>query len=637
MSSQLKSDHLFYGIVILIILSPLFFFPSLINLYRLPKTVLISTLVTTLVWLWLFLLIQEKEKRASFPLAMPLTVYFCISVSPLIKAPNPYEGIFALSQELLYVLLFWLVVNHIRTRDQIEKLLLWAVPSAVIVSLTGIYQRFGGDIPGLVNIAPPGSTFGNKNSAAQYILLLLPLPYFFLIYTTNRQKEIFLAISASTISTYLLYTGTRAAWAGAIVASLTIFILLRLKKSLLAPEVENLTARIWDKKISLGCIVLVVSAMNLIPPYVVPNWDVGGVRSPAARFETALDLDQDPSFLFRLALWANTLEIFEDHPLLGVGKGNFKITYPRYAAKAIKDPSFSSEAQPREAHNDYVQLLAETGALGLLCLFWILAIIGRKVWRSVPGKKDSYWIYLITVLSLSLLSLLAEAFFDFPFELPVSAALFWVLAGFLWISCENNSLLTAPSLAKEGRICSRTLGLISVGSLSVLSILLTTVHFTFLRAEYHFSRGAKWSSQKQWQLAEQEVKKAEYFNPTTHRYPFVRGLIDLQMEKYQNAIEANLRTLALHPNYINAYTNLGVAYASTGKTREAEWAWRKALEIWPDHNDARNNLATVYAVHGKRQEAIALFKESLIRDPQDAEAKKKLKILLGQINQPPKP
>ncbi|TAJ78272.1 hypothetical protein EPO44_20195, partial [bacterium] len=363
MSSQLKSDHLFYGILLLVVLSPLFFFPSLINLYRLPKTVLISTLVTTLVWLWLFLLIQEKEKRASFPLAMPLTVYFCISVFPLIKAPNPYEGIFALSQELSYVLLFWLVVNHIRTRDQIEKLLLWAVPSAVIVSLIGIYQMFGGEIPTLVNIASPGTTFGNKNSAAQYIVLVFPFPYLSLISTTDRRKERLFAICAAVLTTYLLYTGTRAAWAGCIVAFLAILILLRLKKTLLEFQIRNLKGQIWNKRITLACVLIFVVAMNLIPPYVIPNWKVAKSSSPVSRFGTALDLDRDPSFLFRLALWANTLEIFEDHLLLGVGKGNFKITYPRYAAKAIKDPDFSSEMQPREAHNDYVQLLAETGAL----------------------------------------------------------------------------------------------------------------------------------------------------------------------------------------------------------------------------------------------------------------------------------
>src|SRR3989338_7665607 len=213
--TELKPDHLYYGIVALVLISPLVFFPSLINLYRLPKTVFISLMVTVLIWIWLFLLIQEKEQKTAFPLAIPLIVYLGISALSLIKATNPFEGIFALSQEAIYIFLFWLTINHVRTWEKIENVLLWAIPTAFIVSLIGIYQMFGGDIPGLANsIAPPGTTFGNKNTAAQYILLTLPLPYLFFLTTTDRSKERLFAICAAVTTTYFLYTGTRAAWVG---------------------------------------------------------------------------------------------------------------------------------------------------------------------------------------------------------------------------------------------------------------------------------------------------------------------------------------------------------------------------------------------------------------------------------------
>lgn len=198
MSNQLKSDHLYYGIIALVAVSPLVYFPSLISLYRLPKTVFISLMVTIFIWLWLFLLIQEKEKKVVFPLAIPIILYLGISGFSLIRATNPYEGIFALSQETIYIFLFWLVVNHVRERKKIEILLQWTIPTAVIVSLIGIYQIFGGRIPTLMDIGSPGSTFGNKNTAAQYITLILPLPYLFLIATADRQKERPFAICAAS-------------------------------------------------------------------------------------------------------------------------------------------------------------------------------------------------------------------------------------------------------------------------------------------------------------------------------------------------------------------------------------------------------------------------------------------------------
>ena len=636
MSSQLKSDQLFYGILLLVVLSPLFFFPSLINLYRLPKTVLISTLATTLVWLWLFLTVQEKERQATFPLAIPLILYLGISMLSLINAANPYEGIFALSQEAVYIFLFWIVVNHVRTREQIENILLWSIPSAVIVSLIGVYQRFGGDIPGLMNIAMPGSTFGNKNTAAQYILLLLPIPYFFVISTTDRQKQRLFAICAAIITTYLLYTGTRAAWAGAIVAFLALVIFFRLKKPSAEPQIANIRTRLSDKKISLACIALFVIAMNVIPPFVVPDWNLTGFPSPTGRLGTALELDKDSSFLNRLTMAANTFKMFKDHPVLGVGKGNFKIMYPSYAASAIKDPDFSPEVQPREAHNDYVQLLAETGTLGFLSFLLIVLVIARRVLISIAGKNEIHNMLLIVTLAFSIIAILVEASLDFPFELPISFSFLWLFAGLLWVICKKNSPhMTDPTSEKKGRMSLRW-RTFAVGMLSALSILFAAVHLNFLRAEFYFSRGTIWFYENREgspQPAERDLKTAVYLNPTTHRYPYMLGLFYIWRENYDEAVKATLQSLRRHPYYINAYNNLGVAYASMGKIGEAEWAWKKALDIWPDHSEARNNLATVYAVQGKRREAIALFKESLIRNPEDKDAGQKLKTLLGQAGQ----
>ncbi|MBI2987898.1 MAG: O-antigen ligase family protein [Deltaproteobacteria bacterium] len=635
MPAQVKSDHIYYGITFLVALSPLAFFPSLISLYRLPKITFISLCVTALIWLWLFLLIQEKGEKPLFPLAAPLILYLSISVLSLTQAINLFEGIFALSQKFTYILLFWLVVNHVKTKERFEIVLLWAMGSAFVVSLIGIYQKFGGDIPGLVKLASPGSTFGNTSMAAQYILLISPFPYMFFLSSKERWKELLFAICAATMTTYLLYAGRRAAWAGLIVAFLSIVIFSRLKRSSLGPQIANLKSQIWHRKIAFGCIVLSVVAMNVIPPYVVPDWNIAGFPSPVARFATVLELDQDRSFLDRFAMWVNTLEMIKDHPLLGVGKGNFKIVYPLYAEKKVKDTAFGSEVQPREAHNDYVELLGETGILGFLSFFWILVLIGLRVWNSIPTKES----VLILTLSFSLMALLVEAFFDFPFELPVSEAFFWLFVGLLWVSFKDESLAIDSGLRSEeehhlhkSRPAVRP-ALVLVGLVAALSILISGVNLTFLRAEFHFSRGSRLANEDRPDLAVLEIERAEFLNPTNHRYPFLRGLLLLRTEKYQEAIQANLRTLSLHPNYINAYTNLGVAYASAGKTKAAEWAWKKALEIWPDHNDARNNLATTYGLQGKKKEAIALFRESLQRNPKDVKAKQKLDTLLTESNQ----
>lgn len=632
MPTRLRSEHLYYGISALVVLAPIIFFPSLISLYRLPKAVFISLCVTGLLWLWLFLLFQEREEGIVLPLAVPLTLYLSLSTLSLVNAINPFEGIFALSQKVTYILLFWLVVNQIRTMESIKNILLCSTISAFVVSLIGIYQMFGGDIPGLANLSPPGSTFGNKNMAAQFILLTLPFPYLFLLSATDRQREILLGLAAAVVSTYLLYTGTRAAWAGGIISSLTLLMLFRLKLS--KADFEKLKGVVARKKLSLLGIMIFILAMNSIPPYVVRGWGVAGAPSPVSRFATIAEIDQDSSFLNRLAMSANTFEMFKDHPLLGVGKGNFKIVYPLYAEKRIKDVDFSSEVQPREAHNDYIQILGETGIFGFFSFLWILILLAFRVWTSIPGVKEPNWLSLIGSIFFAIIAILVEASLDFPFELPVSEAFFWIFAGVLWISCQNNlpvnsDLSSEKPTQIKGEGLSSSSARIVIGLCAAVSIFITALHLTFLRAEFHFSRGVRLAQEDHSELALQELGKAESLNPTTHRYPFFRGLVALRTKRYQEAaVEANLRALRRHPYYINAYTNLGVAYASAGMIKEAEKAWRTALEIWPDHNDARNNLATTYAIHGRKEEALALFRESLRRNPNDETAKTKLEMLL---------
>ena len=243
---------------------------------------------------------------------------------------------------------------------------------------------------------------------------------------------------------------------------------------------------------------------------------------------------------------------------------------------------------------------------------------------------------LIVTLAFSIIAILVEASLDFPFELPISFSFLWLFAGLLWVICKKNSPhMTDPTSEKKGRMSLRW-RTFAVGMLSALSILFAAVHLNFLRAEFYFSRGTIWFYENREgspQPAERDLKTAVYLNPTTHRYPYMLGLFYIWRENYDEAVKATLQSLRRHPYYINAYNNLGVAYASMGKVKEAEWAWKKALEIWPDHSEARNNLATVYAVQGKQREAIALFKESLIRNPEDKDAGQKLKTLLGQAGQ----
>lgn len=482
---------------------------------------------------------------------------------------------------------------------------------------------FGGDIPGLVRTSSgPGLTFGNQNTAAQYLLFVLPVVYAFFLFSRDHQEELLLAICAAVTTTIFVYTGTRAAWGGLLTVALVMASVFQVKKK--SGGVSYFPPLTQRKKILIGGILLFVAAMNWIPPYFVEGWHIKGKETALDQFYTMLAPEKEAAS--RVAIWKNTLAMIEDHPLLGVGKGNFKIVYPLYATKRVKDPRFGVDNYHREAHNDYLEILVETGFLGLFFFLWIPLVLAWKVWRSLPGKGDPYWTTLIIVLAISVFSLLGPAFFEFPFSLTASTAFFWLFAGMLWVSCEQNSQTNRSSGWQPSRHGSQTL-LVFLG---ISSLLFAAAGLSFLRAEFHFSRGVRQLYKGDLLRGEKEIQQARLFNPTNYNYSHVLGIIHMRMGKYPEAIKTNLHTLSLHPNYINAWNNLGMGLLAVGRPKEAELAWKRFLEIWPYYNGVRHLLGEMYAQQGLTEKAVVQFQESLRIDPGDKIAKERLEALLQE-------
>lgn len=94
------------------------------------------------------------------------------------------------------------------------------------------------------------------------------------------------------------------------------------------------------------------------------------------RFESSFSAQGNADRVF---IWARSRDIIRDHPLRGIGFGN----YPRVCGPYYDryDPTFFMRTW---AHNLELSTLAETGPLGLLALFWVLGAAAAMLWR--PGS-----------------------------------------------------------------------------------------------------------------------------------------------------------------------------------------------------------------------------------------------------------
>ena len=124
----------------------------------------------------------------------------------------------------------------------------------------------------------------------------------------------------------------------------------------------------------------------------------------------------------RLDITKDSLRMFSHRPVWGWGLGTFPTVYPSYR-------SFYTNLFVNEAHNDYAQLLVETGLLGFGLMLWFVARLYRY---GLPTSRrwEFQWDGAVSLAALlGCTGILLHSFVDFNLQIPANAALFYVLCG----------------------------------------------------------------------------------------------------------------------------------------------------------------------------------------------------------------
>jgi O-antigen ligase len=119
----------------------------------------------------------------------------------------------------------------------------------------------------------------------------------------------------------------------------------------------------------------------------------------------------------RLSAWQDTLRIASDFPLFGTGLGGYRRAMLLYQTR-------DREAMYAQAHNDYLQLLAEGGILVTApALIMVLCVAGGVVRRLARPDDDpvAYWIRRGAVAGL--VGIAAQSVVEFSLQMPGNAAM----------------------------------------------------------------------------------------------------------------------------------------------------------------------------------------------------------------------
>jgi putative inorganic carbon (hco3(-)) transporter len=114
--------------------------------------------------------------------------------------------------------------------------------------------------------------------------------------------------------------------------------------------------------------------------------------------------DANFAVLERMAHWQAAMDMLRDHPLLGVGIGNYAVAYPTYAIGRWQDPL-------GHAHNYYLNVAAEAGMIGLIAFLFFLGSCFVKVAQAVRRSAGIWRAVCLGALGM-LLHLTVHSLFD---------------------------------------------------------------------------------------------------------------------------------------------------------------------------------------------------------------------------------
>src|SRR6476469_972094 len=328
-------------------------------------------------------------------------------------------------------------------RWQLVATLVFAI---VLASVTSLLQVYGltSDLFSLNR--SPGGTFGNRNFVAHLAAIGAPALVLLLLLVARKGRIVAANLGVAILSAALVLTRSRAAML-AVIAVAIIF----------AIGVWIAQRRFNDPRIARRLpLAGACAAAGAIAAILVPNALNWKSDSPYLDTVTGVVNYREGSGHGRLVQYGTSLKLAAQHPVLGVGPGNWAVAYPKVAAKG--DPSLdrvdgmTSNPWPS---SDWIAMLAERGIPATAA--FALALLGLVVLALGAMRNSLDLDEFLPPLALvaTIAATLVVGCFDASLLLAPPTLFVWALLGALATPATSRmsipiSAATAPGLAVVG-------------------------------------------------------------------------------------------------------------------------------------------------------------------------------------------
>lgn len=333
-----------------------------------------------------------------------LLVYFVVMALSVFVAQDraiAFNDLIDYAKDLFILMCVILALkNWEMWRRSVWIMLLTIFVIAVLGSIQSIFHLYENDFLGFANIYVDYISeyqdqyrfmgpLDDPNLWGQVLVAMIPIAIYRAIYSKKIFTKAISSVIAVVIAFAAFYTYSRGAF-------------LALAMSLLLILLENRV------KIQY---VLVLSVIVLLLFLASPE---GYIDRVSSLFELSPNSQtgvySDVSFRGRLSEMTVGINMFYDHPVLGVGKGN----YPYYYLDYAKQVGLEYRNEARQAHSLYIEILAETGILGFLAFSAAIVSVVlelnrvRRYYKGIKAYDRAGW---VASISISILTYLTSSIF----------------------------------------------------------------------------------------------------------------------------------------------------------------------------------------------------------------------------------
>ena len=330
--------------------------------------------------LWISEFVRNKKRIKFFP-RISLPFFFLVGMATLsmANASLPTLSLFEIVQVLKMYLGFLYIGNNIKTRKEIQFVIIFLLLGLFLESLLGLAQyKFdrplvpgvlgGPEKVGYIKLGEPLSrisgTWASYNDFAWYLTFMLPISLSLLFSRIRGSYKLICGLTLVAGMGALICTLSRAGWSSFVVAAL-IVLLLNFSKTKGKTGLNNFAT-------SIVAILIVVSVIGTVKPQFL---------NIVNRRVLSDDYDAAYSRIPQMQVASN---IIRANPVLGIGINNYTEVMDQYDTTDVKLTSITRH----QVHNIFLQVAAEMGVAGLAIFIWLIFVVYKEGLSYIRSSED---------------------------------------------------------------------------------------------------------------------------------------------------------------------------------------------------------------------------------------------------------